>query len=90
MKTQQKTISEVRLVYRIKIKASEGPQIKCSKDAFDLLMKNWDPYTIEHFPIDVNNKTNSLKTISQLHYISKHSYVNHINHLRISVTILQE
>jgi hypothetical protein len=42
MKTQQTTISEVRLVYRIKVKASERLQIKCSKDAFDIFMENWD------------------------------------------------
>jgi hypothetical protein len=35
MKTQQITISEVRLVYRTKVKASERLQVKCSKDAFD-------------------------------------------------------
>ena len=42
MKTQQTTISEVRLVYRTKIKASERQQVKCSKDAFDIFMENWD------------------------------------------------
>jgi len=35
MKTQQTNISEVRLVYRTKVKASERLQVKCSKDAFD-------------------------------------------------------
>ena len=33
MKTQQTTISEVRLVYRTKVKASDRLQVKCSKDA---------------------------------------------------------
>jgi hypothetical protein len=42
MKTQQTTISEVRFVYRIKVKASERLQIKCTKDAFDIFMENWD------------------------------------------------
>jgi hypothetical protein len=42
MKTQQITISEVRLVYRTKVKASERLQVKCSKDAFDIFMENWD------------------------------------------------
>jgi hypothetical protein len=40
MKTQQITISEVRLVYRTKVKASDRLQVKCSKDAFDILMAN--------------------------------------------------
>ena len=42
MKTQQTTISEVRLVYRTKVKASDRPQVKCSKDAFDIFMEDWD------------------------------------------------
>jgi DNA repair protein RadC len=48
MKTQQTTISEVRLVYRTRVKASERQQIKCSKDAFDIFMENWDLDSIEH------------------------------------------
>jgi DNA repair protein RadC len=48
MKTQQTTISEVRLVYRTKVKASERLQVKCSKDAFDIFMGNWDLDSIEH------------------------------------------
>jgi hypothetical protein len=34
MKTQQITISEVRLVYRTKVKDSEKLQVKSSKEAF--------------------------------------------------------
>jgi DNA repair protein RadC len=49
MKTQQTTISEVRLVYRTKVKASERLQVKCSKDALDIFMESWDPDSIEHF-----------------------------------------
>jgi DNA repair protein RadC len=48
MKTQQTTISEVKLVYRTKVKASNRPQVKCSKDAFDIFMENWDLDSIEH------------------------------------------
>jgi len=48
MKTQQTTISEVKLIYRTKVKASERLQVKCSKDAFDIFMENWDLETIEH------------------------------------------
>ena len=48
MKTQQTTISEVRLVYRTKVKASERLQIKCSKDAFDIFIESWDLDSIEH------------------------------------------
>jgi DNA repair protein RadC len=48
MKTQQTTISEVRLVYRTKVRASERLQVKCSKDAFDIFMENRDLDSIEH------------------------------------------
>jgi len=48
MKTQQTYISEVRLVYRTKVKASERSQVKCSKDAFDIFMEKWDLDSIEH------------------------------------------
>jgi DNA repair protein RadC len=48
MKTQQIEISEVMLVYRTKVKASERPQIKCSKDAYELFLETWDINTIEH------------------------------------------
>jgi DNA repair protein RadC len=48
MKTQQTNISEVRLVYRTKVKTSERLQVKCSKDAFDIIMENWDLDSIEH------------------------------------------
>jgi hypothetical protein len=41
MKTQQTAISEVRPVYRTKVKASERLQVKCSKDSFDIFMENW-------------------------------------------------
>ena len=48
MKSQQTNISEVRLVYRTKIKASDRPQVKCSKDAFEIFMESWDLDSIEH------------------------------------------
>ena len=47
-KTQQTNISEIRLVYRTKVKASQRLQVKCSKDAFDIFIWNWDQDSIEH------------------------------------------
>ena len=41
MKTQQSIISEVRLVYSTKVKASDRLQVKCPKDAFDILMEKY-------------------------------------------------
>ena len=63
MKTQQTTISEVRLVYKTKIKASERLQVKCSKDAFDIFMENLDLDSIEHieeFKLLLMNRSNSV------------------------------
>ena len=69
MKTQQTTISEVRLVYRTKVKASERLQVKCSKDAFDIFMENWDQDSIEHieeFKLLLMNRSNSVLGILQV------------------------
>jgi len=63
MKTQQTTISEVRLVYRTKVKASDRLQVKCSKDAFDIFMENWDQDSIEHieeFKLLLMNRSSSV------------------------------
>ena len=48
MKHPDMTISEVKLIYRTKVKASQRPQVKTSKDAFDLFMEHWDLDSIEH------------------------------------------
>ena len=63
MKTLYGSIAEVRLVYRTKVKASERQQIKCSKDAFDIFMENWDQDSIEHieeFKLLLMNRSNSV------------------------------
>ena len=41
-------IAEVKLIYRPKVKASDRPQVKSSKDAFDIFMESWDLDSIEH------------------------------------------
>jgi DNA repair protein RadC len=69
MKTQQTTISEVRLVYRTKVKASDRLQVKCSKDAFEIFMEGWDPDSIEHveeFKLMLLNGSNRILGISSL------------------------
>jgi hypothetical protein len=48
MKQPENNISEVKLIYRTKVKASARPQVKTSKDAFELFMENWDLDSIEH------------------------------------------
>ena len=69
MKALQNNISEVRLVYRTKVKASERPQVKCSKDAFDIFMENWDLDSIEQieeFKLMLLNKSIRVQGISSL------------------------
>jgi len=54
MKTQQTIISELRLVQRTKVNASEKLQVKCSKDAFDIFFDDcWD--MIEHLQDDISD-----------------------------------
>lgn len=65
MKTQSNTtdIAEVSLVYRSKVKASERPIVKCSRDAFELFYQSWDKDTIEHveeFKMLLLNRSNSV------------------------------
>jgi DNA repair protein RadC len=64
MKNQQQiTISEVKLIYRTRIKASERLKVKCSRDAYDIFIENWDPDSIEHteeFKILLINRSNSV------------------------------
>ena len=63
MKTQQTTISEVSLIYRSKVKASDRPQVKCSRDAYNLFIESWNSGTIEfveEFKILLLNRSNSV------------------------------
>jgi len=43
------TVSEIELIYKTKIKSSERPQIKSSKDAYKLALSAWDYNKIEFF-----------------------------------------
>src|SRR5450755_3332467 len=40
-------VSEIELIYRSKVKASERPRIRDSKEAYTLLMFHWDLNKIE-------------------------------------------
>jgi DNA repair protein RadC len=44
----QLLISEVKLIYLTKVKSSDRPQIKCSRDAFEILINVYDRNCIEH------------------------------------------
>ena len=63
MKTQQTTIAEVQLIYKSKVKASDRPQVKCSRDAYNLFIESWNSGTIEfveEFKILILNRSNSV------------------------------
>ncbi|MDV3539938.1 DNA repair protein [Elizabethkingia anophelis] len=56
-------ISEVQLIYRNIVKASLRPSISCSKDAYEIIIKNWDHDSIEfveQFKIVLMNNANKV------------------------------
>lgn len=56
-------VSEVQLGYKSKLPASQRPVIKSSRDAFDLLVQNWDSNTLEYveeFKILLLNRGNAV------------------------------
>lgn len=55
------TVSEIELVYRSKVKASERPKIASSADAYRILLDAWDPDKIEfveQFNVLLLNRSN--------------------------------
>lgn len=48
-KPDWKIASEIELIYKTKVKASERPHITSSEAAYELAVKNWNPDTIEFF-----------------------------------------
>jgi len=69
MKSTMQTISEVKLIYRTKVKASERPHIRNSNDAFELFLESWDQDAIEHteeFKLMLLNRSNKVLGISSL------------------------
>lgn len=62
-------VTEVELVYRNKMKASERPTVRVSNDAYDILYKSWDMDKIElqeQFKIMLLDRKNSCIGISTL------------------------
>lgn len=45
--TDWQIVSEVELIYKSKVKTSERPQIKSSRDAYKLILSCWDQSKIE-------------------------------------------
>jgi DNA repair protein RadC len=66
---QSENISAVKFIKRTKVKDSDRPQVKCSKDAFDIFMENWDLDSIEHieeFKLMLMTRSNKVLGISSL------------------------
>jgi DNA repair protein RadC len=62
-------IAEVELIYKTKVKCSERPSIKSSKDGYDLFIKNWDENKIEfveQFKVLLLNKANRVLGIYEV------------------------
>jgi DNA repair protein RadC len=70
MKNQtQITISEVQLIYKSKVKASDRMKITCSKDAHKIFLDSWNPDTLEYveeFKILLMNRSNSVLGILEI------------------------
>jgi len=64
MKTQQQTtVSEVQLIYKNKVKASDRIKITCSRDAYNVFMDSWNPETVdflEEFKMLLLNRSNAV------------------------------
>ena len=62
-------VSEIKLSYRPKFKASERPKVTSSKEAYDILYNNWDLDQIElleQFKILLLNRANKVIGIFQV------------------------
>lgn len=63
-----KTVSEIDLVYRTKVKSSDRPKITSSKSAYAILMECWDPDKvefIEQFKVLLLNQANKVLGVYQ-------------------------
>jgi len=70
MKNQtQITVSEVQLIYKNRVKASDRKKITCSNDAYLTFIDNWNPEIIEfveEFKILLMNRSNSVLGILEI------------------------
>lgn len=70
MKNQtQITVSEVQLIYKNRVKASERKKISSSIDAYKIFMENWNPEIIEfveEFKILLMNRSNAVLGILEI------------------------
>jgi len=63
------TVAEVQLIYKSKVKPSERPQIRSSKDCYEILKQTWDEDKIEfveQFKVMLLNKANRVLGIYEM------------------------
>jgi DNA repair protein RadC len=56
-------VAEIQLTYKSNVKPSLRPKINCSKDAYNVLLKNWDGSKIElveQFKVMLLNRANKV------------------------------
>lgn len=66
---QQTTVSEVQLIYKNRVKASDRIKITCSRDANQVFVDSWNPDTIgflEEFKILLMNRSNAVLGILEI------------------------
>jgi DNA repair protein RadC len=66
---QQITVSEVQLIYKNKVKASDRIKITCSRDANQVFVDSWNTDTIgflEEFKILLMNRSNAVLGILEI------------------------
>ena len=62
-------VSEIQLIYKSKVKASQRPQVSTSSDAYHIFRQNWDENKIEfveQFKILLLNRANKVLGIFEL------------------------
>jgi len=62
-------VSEIDLIYKTRVKASERPKINDSKDVANIMFDTWNPDTIEHieeFKILLLNRSNKVLGIKHV------------------------
>ena len=63
------TVAEVQLIYKSKVKPSERPQIRSSKDCYEILKQTWDEDKIEfveQFKVVLLNKAQRVLGIYEM------------------------
>lgn len=69
MNPLQIKVSEVKLIYKTKVKVADRLHVKCSKDAFDIFMETWDQESIEYreeFKMLLMNRSNAVLGIMEV------------------------